>query len=113
MAEQLQERYTQFKKKSYNTLDYSEERIDYTQVPGANVAKMLGDTRELNKALTLQIESLRQKLSEAEGDIMVLRKQTNNHRCINHIYSESQMFPVHQREKLVEQLEKSNLKVSI
>lgn len=111
MAEQLQERCTQLKKKSYNSLDYNEERIDYLQTPGANVAKLLGDTREMNKALTLQIETLRQKLGEAEGDIRVLRKQSSIIRGNSNIYGESQMFPVHQREELVLQLEKSNLKV--
>lgn len=112
MAEQLQERYTLLKKKSYNGVNYYDERIDYTQLPGHNVAQLLGDTREMNKALLLEVESLRQKLSESEGDIKVLRKQSNHLRFNNHVYSDAQIFPVHQREELVEQLEKSNLKVT-
>lgn len=112
MAEQLQERYMLLKKKSYNGVNYYDERIDYTQLPGQNVAQLLGDTREMNKALLLEVESLRQKLSESEGDIKVLRKQSNHLRFNNHVYSDAQIFPVHQREELVEQLEKSNLKVT-
>lgn len=111
MAEQLQERCKRLKKQQVDTSCYSEERIDYTQVPGANVAKLLTDTREQNKELLLQIESLRQKLAEAEGDIKVFRQQNNASRSSCNIYTESQMFPVHQREELVIQLEKSNLKV--
>lgn len=113
MAEQLQDRCTQLKRKSNNVVNYCEEGIDYSQAPGQNVAKLLNDTRELNKALTLQIESLRQKLNEAEGDIRVLRRQALNNKGNGNIYGESQVFPAHQREELVEELEKSNLKVNV
>lgn len=115
MAEQLQERYTLLKKKSFE-FDGSnrtyDERIDYSKLPGQSVAQLLNDTREQNKALTLDTESLRQKLSEAQGDIIVLRKQLHNLKFNNIVYNDAQLFPSHQREELVEQLEKSNLKVS-
>lgn len=109
MAEQLQVRCTSIKKQLYSN-SYSEERIDYTQIPGANVAKLLNDTREQNKELLLQIESLRQKLTESEGDIKVLRQQ-NTVRSSNNIYTTTPIFPLHQREELVKELEKSNMKV--
>lgn len=72
---------------------------------------LLTEAREQNKCLRLQVETLRQKLADAEGDIKVLR--TNNNR-IPVEQQETQLAPVmHQREEMIEQLEKLNLKVSL
>lgn len=72
---------------------------------------LLTEAREQNKCLRLQVETLRQKLADAEGDIKVLR--TNNNR-IPIEQQETQLAPaMHQREEMIEQLEKLNLKVSL
>jgi len=71
---------------------------------------LLTEAREQNKCLRLQVETLRQKLTDAEGDIKVLR--TNNNR-IPIEQQETQLAPaMHQREEMIEQLEKLNLRVS-
>lgn len=70
--------------------------------------ELLAEVREQNKCLRLQVQTLRQKLSDAQGDIKVLR--TNN-RCSTE-QPETQFAPaIHQREELIEQLEKLNIKV--
>lgn len=72
---------------------------------------LLAETREQNKCFRLQVETLRQKLADAESDIKVLR--VNNNR-IPIEQQEIQLAPaMHQREEMIEQLEKLNLKVSI
>lgn len=72
---------------------------------------LLAEAAEQNKCLRLQVEMLRQKLSDAEGDIKALRKN-NNHISIEQ--QDAQLAPtMHQREEMIEQLEKLNLKVSV
>lgn len=72
---------------------------------------LLAETREQNKCLRLQVETLRHKLADAESDIKVLRVN-NNRMPIEQ--QEIQLAPaMHQREEMIEQLEKLNLKVSI
>lgn len=71
---------------------------------------LLMETREQNKCLRLQVETLRQKLGDAQADIKVLR--TSNHGNIDH--REVQLAPdVHQREEMIEQLERLNVKVCL
>jgi len=72
---------------------------------------LLTETREQNKCLRLQVETLRQKLADAEGDIKALR--INNNRTLVE-QQDTQVAPaMHQREEMIEQLEKLNLKASI
>lgn len=72
---------------------------------------LLAEAREQTKCLRLQVETLRQKLADAEDDIKVLR--TNNNRMPIE-QQEIQLAPaMHQREEMIEQLEKLNLKVSV
>lgn len=69
------------------------------------------EAREQNKCLRLQVETLRQKLADAEADIKALR--TNSNRTMVE-QQDAQLAPVmHQREEMIEQLEELNLKVSI
>lgn len=69
------------------------------------------EAREQNKCLKLQVETLRQKLGDAEGDIKALR-MNNNRSSVEQ--PETQLAPsMHQREEMIEQLEKLNLKVNI
>lgn len=70
---------------------------------------LLTEAREQNKCLRLQVETLRQKLGDAEGDIKVLRMNNNR---VPVERQETQLAPtMHQREEMIEQLEKLNLKV--
>lgn len=70
--------------------------------------ELLSEIREQNKCLRLQVETLRQKLGDAQGDIKVLRTSNSSH---NEIIG-SQIAPAaHQKEEMIEQLEKLNVKV--
>lgn len=107
MAEQIQCRFIQLKKQlngaedanRRNNVDDDFKKLD-----------LLTEAREQNKCLRVQVEMLRQKLSDALGDIKVLR--ANNSRVCGG-QQESQCLPaVHQREEMTEQLEKLNIKCS-
>lgn len=70
---------------------------------------LLAEIREQNKCLRLQVETLRQKLRDAQGDIKVLRTSSNHS---NLEPSNSQLAPaIHEKEEMIEQLEKLNVKV--
>lgn len=72
---------------------------------------LLTEVREQNKCLRLQVETLRQKLADAESDIKTLRTNSN-HTSVEQ--KDTQIAPaMHQREEMIEQLEKLNLKVNI
>uniref|UniRef100_A0A1B0CEB2 Putative glutathione s-transferase theta-1 n=1 Tax=Lutzomyia longipalpis TaxID=7200 RepID=A0A1B0CEB2_LUTLO len=70
MAETLQIRYTAIKK-SLNSGESG--TVEFTE--RSSVAAIVNDLRERNTALTTELESLRQSLSEKEGDIRVLRER--------------------------------------
>lgn len=68
---------------------------------------LLTESREQNKCLRLQVETLRQKLGDVQGDIKVLRTSNN----LNTEQNGSQFAPaIHEREEMIEQLEKLNVK---
>ena len=65
------------------------------------------ETREQNKCLRLQVETLRQKLIDSQTDIKVLRtNRTSAEQRETHLAPDA-----HQREEMIEQLEKLNIKV--
>ncbi|XP_044740449.1 coiled-coil domain-containing protein 149 isoform X2 [Chrysoperla carnea] len=103
MAEQIQERYSCLKKKSCHINLYSDSG------GGGNVAQLLGETRENNKLLKLELEATKQCLIESRGDIQVLRQQLQSKQKHGSLTNED-VFPIHQREELVEQLEKLSAK---
>jgi len=75
---------------------------------------LLTEAQEQNKCLRLQVETLRQRLLDAEGDIKVLRINNNHNNRILVDQQDAQLAPaMHQREEMIEQLEKLNLKVSL
>jgi len=75
---------------------------------------LLTEAQEQNKCLRLQVETLRQRLMDAEGDIKVLRINNNHNNRISVDQQDDQLAPaMHQREEMIEQLEKLNLKVSV
>ncbi|KAG7213774.1 hypothetical protein KM043_002995 [Ampulex compressa] len=96
MAEQIQERFSHLKKQISDTKE-SSRTLD-----------LLTEAREQNKCLKLQVETLRQKLGDAQGDIKVLRTYKS------HVEREdtSSTPAIHQREEMIEQLEKLNVKCS-
>ncbi|XP_065366868.1 coiled-coil domain-containing protein 149 [Calliphora vicina] len=75
MAETLQLRYAALRRNSLS--DMGGFTSDTSGVPGSNsktsVAKILHESRERNIKLTTEVEALKQKLSEVQGDIEVLR----------------------------------------
>uniref|UniRef100_A0A1B0CZ20 Uncharacterized protein n=2 Tax=Phlebotomus papatasi TaxID=29031 RepID=A0A1B0CZ20_PHLPP len=73
MAETLQMRYTAIKKSLHSGDSMS---IEYME--RSSVAALVNDLREKNTALATDLESLRQSLSEKEGDIKVLRERRCN-----------------------------------
>ena len=69
---------------------------------------LLMELREQNKCLRLQVETLRQKLGDAQADIKVLRTSNHSNSEHNDIQLASDL---HQREEMIEHLEKLNIKV--
>lgn len=77
MAETLQLRYAALRRNSLS--DMGSFTSDTSGVPGSNsktsVAKILHESRERNIKLTTEVEALKQKLAEVQGDIEVLRAE--------------------------------------
>lgn len=71
---------------------------------------LLTETREQNKCLKLQVETLRQKLRDIERDATVVVGTNDNptFKILQDVWSTS---AVHQREEMIERLEKLNIKV--
>ena len=66
------------------------------------------ETREQNKCLRLQVETLRQKLIDSQADIKVLRTSS----CSSFEQRKPHLVTdAYQREEMIEQLEKLNIKV--
>ncbi|GAB0088936.1 Coiled-coil domain-containing protein 149-A [Sergentomyia squamirostris] len=74
MAETLQIRYTAIKKSLHSGDSGSVEYMERS-----SVAALVNDLREKNTAFSTELESLRQRLTEKEGDINVLRER----RCLS------------------------------
>ncbi|XP_034941128.1 coiled-coil domain-containing protein 149 [Chelonus insularis] len=103
MAEQIQERFWHFKKQTNLTRDLRKYSVD----EDFRTMDLLAEIREQNKCLRLQVETLRQKLRDAQRDIQVLRSSNNSHIEL----TGSQLAPAaHEREEMIEQLEKLNIK---
>lgn len=112
MAEQLQDRYSILKKKSHDMglsrmMLYS-DGFDSSR-SGSSLAQLMSETKEHNKALKIEVEDLRQKLRDCQGDNKVLRLSLSQLRAGVNV-GENHTFPSHQREELVQQLETLNVK---
>ncbi|XP_071448186.1 coiled-coil domain-containing protein 149 [Hetaerina americana] len=113
MAEQLQDRCSTLKKRFHNKSSSSLALYSggvESEHSGYSVAQILGETTEKNKALRIELEDVRQRLRDAQGDVKVLRMQLAHQRSTAVV--ESDPFPPHQREELVKQLETLNSKYS-
>ncbi|XP_014664106.1 PREDICTED: coiled-coil domain-containing protein 149-like isoform X2 [Priapulus caudatus] len=114
MAEQLRDRYSALKKRQQdmdlwnNTDAYNPCGKSNHAVKDQGVLQLLCEMKEHNKTLQFEVDSLKQKLSDAQGDIKLLREQIARHRVgtvdegVN-----TRHFPAHEREDLVSQLEAS------
>ncbi|KAK3771305.1 hypothetical protein RRG08_024381 [Elysia crispata] len=113
MAEQLRDRYQMVKRQlTGDTPVYpSHVEIDpktYTDIHSQSIARLLFDTKESNKALKFQVDDLKQKLQDAEGDIKLLREQIARSRVgTTDEGLNTRHFPAHEREALVKELEAS------
>ncbi|KAH9499153.1 hypothetical protein Btru_004265 [Bulinus truncatus] len=112
MAEQLRDRYQMVKRQLTGDVPMSATiEIDpktYSNIQTQTLARMLFDTKEANKSLKFELDDLRQKLQDAEGDIKLLREQIARSRVgTTDEGLNTRHFPAHEREELVRQLEAS------
>lgn len=95
----------------YRTSLYTEDEADGFR-PGVTVAELLRDAQKRNKALRMEMDELKQRLSEAYEDMEALRSNYARHRCGNICRWEGQVFPNHPKEELIQQLETMDAKCS-
>ncbi|XP_069112073.1 coiled-coil domain-containing protein 149-like [Argopecten irradians] len=110
MAEQLQERYQAIKKQMMGKMPPTDPNDNnrYPHVKHQDLGFVLIETREQNKSLQFEVEDLRQKLHDAQGDIKLLREQIARQRVgTTDEGMNTRHFPAHERENLVQQLEAS------
>ncbi|KAK6493588.1 coiled-coil domain-containing protein 149-like isoform X2 [Huso huso] len=105
MANQLRERH-QSVKKEYRELIDGDPSLPPEKRNQVNLAQLLRDSRERNKQLVEEIKDLKQRLGEAHGDNKLLRMTIAKQRLGDDEVG-ARHFPAHEREDLVQQLEKS------
>lgn len=116
MAEQLRERYQVLKRQiaghrpmSPSHDSSSSSSVDlkqYASSQGQGLAKVLMEYREQNKSLQFEVDDLKQKLHDAQGDIKLLREQIVRSRVgTTDEGMTTRHFPAYEREDLVKQLE--------
>ncbi|XP_071496775.1 uncharacterized protein [Diadema antillarum] len=110
MAEQLREKFHAQRRK----YEERERALGLSLHDGDPVAErrnhsliqILCHSREKTRLAELEVSELRQKLSEAEGDIKLLRESIARQRIGDEGIG-TRHFPAHEREELIRQLEKS------
>ncbi|XP_063313916.1 coiled-coil domain-containing protein 149 isoform X2 [Pelobates fuscus] len=105
MANQLRERHQSLKKK-YRELIDGDPSLPPEKRKQANLAQLLGDSRERSKKLELEIKELQQRLVEIQGDNKLLRMTIAKQRLGDDEVGVRHFAP-HEREDLVLQLEKA------
>lgn len=116
LVDELQHRLASIKRNVHNkglyrVALYTEDEEDGFR-PGVTVAEMLRDAQKRNKALRMEIDDLKQQLSDAGEDMEALRSNYARHRCGNSCRWEGQVFPNHPKEELIQQLETLDTKCS-
>ncbi|XP_043549761.1 coiled-coil domain-containing protein 149-A isoform X2 [Chiloscyllium plagiosum] len=106
MANQLREHHQSLKKK-YRELIDGDPTLPPEKRNQANLAQLLSSSRERNKQLTEEIKELQQRLTEAQGDNKLLRMTIAKQRLGDEEVG-ARHFPAHEREDLVQQLEKTH-----
>ncbi|KAK3595845.1 hypothetical protein CHS0354_014667, partial [Potamilus streckersoni] len=112
MAEQLRERYQALKKQNFGQVPMSSVDTktfkQYSDMQSQSLAKLLFESKEHNKSQQFEMEDLKQKLHDAQGDIKLLREQIARQRVgTTDEGMNTRHFPAHEREDLVKQLEGS------
>ncbi|XP_015430651.1 PREDICTED: coiled-coil domain-containing protein 149 [Dufourea novaeangliae] len=105
LAEQMQERFARLKRQLHSVQD---SNGCYNLDDYFKTLDQLVETREQNKCLRLQVLTLRQKLGDNRTDIDVFRANDTQTSIES---PDTQCAPaIHQREEMLEQLEKLNFK---
>ncbi|KAL8620462.1 hypothetical protein ACOMHN_048395 [Nucella lapillus] len=117
MAEQLRERYQVLKRQlaghrpmspSHDDSSSSADLKQYATSQGQGLAQVMMEYREQNKCLQIEVDDLKQKLQDAQGDIKLLREQIVRSRVgTTDEGMTTRHFPAYEREDLVKQLEAS------
>ncbi|XP_056127687.1 coiled-coil domain-containing protein 149-B isoform X2 [Rhinichthys klamathensis goyatoka] len=105
MANQLRERHQGLKKK-YRELIDGDPSLPPEKRKQVNLAQLLRDSREQNKQLSDEVKELNQRLAEVQGDNKLLRMTIAKQRLGDEEVG-ARHFPAHEREDLVQQLEKA------
>ncbi|XP_048052702.1 coiled-coil domain-containing protein 149-B isoform X5 [Megalobrama amblycephala] len=105
MANQLRERHQGLKKK-YRELIDGDPSLPPEKRNQVNLAQLLRDSREQNKQLGEEVKELNQRLAEVQGDNKLLRMTIAKQRLGDEEVG-TRHFPAHEREDLVQQLEKA------
>ncbi|XP_036372769.1 coiled-coil domain-containing protein 149-like [Megalops cyprinoides] len=105
MANQLRERHQGLKKK-YRELIDGDPTLPPEKRNQVNLAQLLRDSREKSKQLSEEVKELNQRLAEAQGDNKLLRMTIAKQRLGDEEVG-ARHFPAHEREDLVQQLEKA------
>ncbi|XP_016319529.1 coiled-coil domain-containing protein 149-B isoform X2 [Sinocyclocheilus anshuiensis] len=105
MANQLRERHQGLKKK-YRELIDGDPSLPPEKRNQVNLAQLLRDSRERNKQLSEEMKELKQRLAEVQGDNKLLRMTIAKQRLGDEEVG-TRHFPAHEREDLVQQLERA------
>ncbi|XP_045190805.2 GRIP and coiled-coil domain-containing protein 2-like [Mercenaria mercenaria] len=113
MAEQLRERCQTLKRSTSGKPKQSTSDTglykNYTDAQSQNLARLLYESKECSKSLQFEVDDLKQKLQDAQGDIKLLREQIARSRVgTTDEGMSTRHFPAHEREELVQKLESSN-----
>uniref|UniRef100_A0A8D0AFV3 Coiled-coil domain containing 149a n=1 Tax=Sander lucioperca TaxID=283035 RepID=A0A8D0AFV3_SANLU len=109
MANQLRERHQGLKKK-YRELIDGDPSLPPEKRNQVNLAQLVRDSRERAKQLAEEVKELTQRLTEAQGDNKLLRMTITRQRLGDEEVG-ARHFPAHEREDLVNQLERAGLQM--
>ncbi|XP_031415496.1 coiled-coil domain-containing protein 149-B isoform X3 [Clupea harengus] len=105
MANQLRERHQGLKKKYCELID-GDPTLPPEKRNQVNLAQLLRDSRERSGKLSEEVKELQQRLAEMQGDNKLLRMTIAKQRLGDEEVG-ARHFPAHEREDLVQQLEKA------
>ncbi|XP_035492502.1 coiled-coil domain-containing protein 149-like isoform X1 [Scophthalmus maximus] len=105
MANQLRERHQGLKKK-YRELIDGDLSLPPEKRNQVNLAQLLTDSREKGHQLSEEVKELKQRLAEAQGDNKLLRMTITKQRLGDEEVG-ARHFPAHEREDLVQELERA------
>ncbi|NWH78849.1 CC149 protein, partial [Piaya cayana] len=105
MANQLRERHQSLKKK-YRELIDGDPSLPPEKRKQANLAQLLSEAQDRNKHLGEEVTELQQRLGEVQGDNKLLRMTIAKQRLGDDEVG-ARHFAAHEREDLVQQLEKA------